>query len=148
MKPQTIYTVVIHSCDSYELQEFDLVIHWCNAPMLCEKVAQEAFSPYIMIIADLWAQLPLCTTGWLLNLPGSAIFRRAQSEHRVGGGSSVPRITNYWINKHDSHPSLFKEINWRQRKPSLALLFHPWGFLPDFASHPARKLQLGMNTWN
>lgn len=48
-----MYTVIIYSCGGCELQEFDLVIHWCNVPVLCGKVAQEAFSPHIMIIADL-----------------------------------------------------------------------------------------------
>lgn len=76
-----------HSCDSYELQEFDLVIHWCRGPVLCRKVAQEAFSPSIMIIADLWAMLPLCITGLLLcRLPQG--LDRAQG----GGGSTVPHI--------------------------------------------------------
>lgn len=120
--------------------------------MLCGKVAQEAFSPHIMIIADLWPMPPLCITGLLLwSSRGMQTFIGFKTS--VGRGGKVPLITNYWINKHDSHPSLFKVINWMKWRVSLDLLFNPWGFLAWVHDTPCKTTncnwheKLKLNRW-
>lgn len=92
-----------------------------------------------MIIADLWAMLPLRITGLLLQSS-----RGAQTS--VG-----PEVSTGSEEGAQSHASLITTLismiplSSKKSAEGKEGHFNPQGFLPEFKSHPARKLQHGMN---